>query len=139
MVASKFTLRSSQEERLVDNGNIGAFYRYANNKFSYKSAIGALKDDNGNITNDPSVKAELLQNVFTNKFTLDNGTTPTTSAFKVESKLSNITFSPTLVQRVITRLKIKTKGGPDGIPPIFLKKCIHQLRYRSCSFVHVQF
>jgi len=130
---------AKQEERLVDNGNIGAFYRYANNKFSFKSAIGALKDNNGNITNDPSIKAELLQNVFTNKFTLDNGTTPTTSAFKVDSKLSNITFSPTLVQRVIKRLKIKTKGGPDGIPPIFLKKCIHQLssplaRLFTCSF-----
>lgn len=130
---------AKQEERLVDNGNIGAFYRYANNKFSFKSAIGALKDNNGTITNDPLIKAELLQSVFTNKFTLDNGTIPITSAFKVDSKLSNITFSSMLVQRVIKRLKIKTKGGPDGIPPIFLKKCVHQLssplaRLFTCSF-----
>jgi hypothetical protein len=130
---------AKQEERLVDNGNIGAFYRYANLKFSFKSAIGALKDNNGTITNDPLIKAELLQSVFTNKFTLDNGTIPITSAFKVDSKLSNITFSSMLVQRVIKRLKIKTKGGPDGIPPIFLKKCVHQLssplaRLFTCSF-----
>jgi len=60
---------AKQKERLVDNGNIGAFY--ANNKYSFKSAIGALK----------IVTALLLMihqlnyySVFTNKFTLDNGT-----------------------------------------------------------------
>jgi len=34
---------AKQEERLVDNGNVSAFYCYANNKFNFKSAIGALK------------------------------------------------------------------------------------------------
>jgi len=34
---------TKQEERLVDNGNIGALYRYANNKFSFKSAIGNIQ------------------------------------------------------------------------------------------------
>jgi len=34
---------AKQEERLIDNGNIGALCRYANNIFSFKSAIGALK------------------------------------------------------------------------------------------------
>jgi len=48
---------AKQEERLVDNGNIGAFYRYANNKFSFKSAVGALKNSNATITNDSSIKA----------------------------------------------------------------------------------
>jgi hypothetical protein len=130
---------AQQEERLVDNGNLGAFYRYANNKFSFKSAIGALKNSNGSITNDSSTKAELLQSVFINKFTVDNGIIPPSSASKTHSKLNNITFSSLLVHRVIKRLKIKTKGGPDGIPPIFLKKCVLQLstplaRLFYCSF-----
>jgi hypothetical protein len=114
---------AKHEERLVDNGNIEAFYRYANNKFSFKSSIGALKNSNGTITNDPTTKAELLQNVFSNEFTCNNGNIPPSNTFKVESHLNNITFSPLLVQRIIKKLKIKTKGGPDGIPPIFLKKC----------------
>lgn len=41
---------AKHEEHLVDNGNIGAFYRYANNKFSFKSSIGALKNSNGTMT-----------------------------------------------------------------------------------------
>jgi len=36
---------------------IGALYCYANNKFSFKSAIGALKNSNGTITNGSSIKA----------------------------------------------------------------------------------
>jgi hypothetical protein len=118
---------AKQEERLIDNGNVGAFYRYANNKFSFKSAIGALKNTNGNIINDPLLKAELLHNAFSNKFIHDNGIIPPSDAPTNDSKLNNIVFSPLLVQRVIKRLKIKTKGGPDGIPPIFLKKCARQL------------
>ena len=99
---------AKQEERLVDNGNLGAFYRYANNKFSIKPAIGALRRSNGAITNDSAIKAELLQSVFTDKFTLDNGTIPPSSASKARSELSNITFSSLLVHRAIKRLKIKT-------------------------------
>jgi len=34
---------AKQEEHRVDNGNIGAFKRYAYNKFSFKSSIEALK------------------------------------------------------------------------------------------------
>jgi len=103
---------AKQEERLVDNGDIGAFHRYANNKFSYKSAIGGLKNSNGTITNNSSIKADLLQSVFSNEFTLDNGTVPSTSDLKVDSELGSITFTSSLVLRVIKRLKIKTEGGP---------------------------
>jgi len=43
---------AKQAERLVDNGHIGAFYRYANNKFNFTSASGALKHSNGTFNND---------------------------------------------------------------------------------------
>ena len=108
------------EERLVDHGNLGAFYRYSNNKFSFKSAVGALVNNSGTITNDPSAKAELLQQVFTSNFTHDNDIMPTSNSSADVGKISSITFSPLLVRRAIKRLKLKTKGGTDGIPPIFI-------------------
>ena len=46
---------AKQEERLANDGKIGAAYRYAENKFSSKSAIGVLKNDNGTFTNDLSI------------------------------------------------------------------------------------
>jgi hypothetical protein len=52
---------------------------------------------------------------------------PPSNTFKVREPLNNITFSTLLVQRIIKKLKIKTKRGPDGIPRIFLKKCVFQL------------
>ena len=42
-------------------------------------------------------------------------------------KLNEIIFTPVLIERVIKKIKVKTKGGPDGIPPIFLKQCTAQL------------
>jgi len=68
---------------------MGAFYRYANSKFSSKSAIGALQNSNETITNDSSIQAELLQSVFTNKFTLDIGNILSTNDLKVDSKLEH--------------------------------------------------
>jgi hypothetical protein len=44
-------------------------------------------------------------------------------------KLSYIHFSPTLVRRAIKKLKHKTKGGPDGIPPSFFINCCEELCY----------
>ena len=41
----------------------------------------------------------------------------------LEDKLNDIIFTPVLIERVLKKLKVKTKGGPDGVPPIFLKQC----------------
>jgi len=109
---------AKQKERLVDNGNIGAFY--ANNKYSFKSAIGALKIVTALLLTIQQLKLKYCS-VFTKKFTFDSGTIPSTSDLKVDNELGSITFTSLLVLRAIKRLKIKTKGQPDGIPPIFLK------------------
>jgi hypothetical protein len=105
---------ASYENNLVTNGNLGDFYRYANNKFSCKSAVGPLQDNNGLITTDPALKADIMQHAFLNNYTADNGCLPHFP--KQTSELNCILFTPTLVRRVIRKLKVKTKGGPGGIP-----------------------
>ena len=58
---------TESETKLVDNTNLGAFYRYANRKLASKSSLGPLVDSNGNTVTDSTSKAELLNDVFCTK------------------------------------------------------------------------
>ena len=116
------------ENRVIDSDNINKFYRYANRKFSSRTLIGPLKAINGDLVIDATRKAELLQTIFSSMFTLDDGTIPVFSNPPVtNSSLSSVLFSAELVKRAIRKLTAKSKGGPDGLPPIFLKTCSEQL------------
>jgi hypothetical protein len=123
---------------LVSDENIGAFYRYANKKFCFKSSVGPLQDENGLIISDSECKANLLQRAFVNYYTVDDGRLPT-SVKKASSQLSRVYFSSAMVRRAIRRLKSKTKGGPDGIPPIFFINCCDELSYPLSLFFTYSF
>lgn len=116
------------ENRVINSDNINKFYRYANRKFTSKTLIGPLKSNNGDILIDPTRKADLLQTIFTSMFTIDDGKIPEfTTPPVTNSSLSSVIFSAALVKRAIRKLRAKSKGGPDGLPPIFLKTCSDQL------------
>jgi hypothetical protein len=131
-----------RENQLINNGNTGAFFRYANKKFCGRPAVGPLHDSNGSLTSVSIEKAAILQRTFSHNFTVDNGVLPCPSSFsKPPAKLSYIHFTPTLVRRAIKRLNKRTKGGPDGIPPSFFINCREELCYPlsllfSCCFDH---
>lgn len=113
------------EKRIINSNNISAFYRQCNRKFSCRSVIGPLCSPDGNIVCDPHAKAEIFQQSFLSNYTKDNNNAPNTSSTPTTtSLLSNIHFSPSLVSNAIKRLRSKSKGGPDNIPPLFLKKCM---------------
>jgi hypothetical protein len=116
------------ETHLVSNENIGAFFRYANKKFSCKSAVGPLQDEDGALLTDPECKADLLQRAFVSNYNLDNGRLPSSSKH-ASGNLSRIYFSPALVRRAIKKLNVNAKGGPDGIPPAFFSNCCEELSY----------
>jgi hypothetical protein len=116
------------ENKVINSENTNKFYRYANRKFTNKSLIGPLKSNDGSLLIDPTRKAELLQTIFATMFTTDNGLIPLVSTPPItNTSLSNVIFSSVLVKRAIRKLKAKSKGGPDGLPPIFIKTCSDQL------------
>ena len=119
------------ENRIIESENVGKFFNYANRKFTCKSSVGPLRTTDGSLTTDRLHKTELLQPVFSSAFTKDNGNLPSCSNIASSTnKLSTILFTRTLVKRVIHRINGKTKGGPDDIPPLFLKQCCNQLASR---------
>ena len=120
---SIYLYMANYESCLVDSGNTGSFFRYANNKFSSKTAVGPLLIADGSLTVVPEVKAELFQQVFSSCYVSDNGSMPSIMRDVPSHRLDNVPFSTNLVMRSIKKLNKHKKGGPDGIPPLFIKTC----------------
>ena len=55
---------------IVHANKIGNFYKYANQKLSCKSGIGALRDGLGNLISDPITQANCFNDFFASVFTL---------------------------------------------------------------------
>jgi len=111
------------EESIIDSNNLGRFFRYSNSKLIGHKNVGPLQQSDGTITVDPTIKASLLSDHFNSNFTYDNGVIPSSVHSNDQHGLSNIIFSPNLVRKVISKLKSNSSGGPDGIPPVFIKNC----------------
>ncbi len=115
------------ETKLVDDSNLGKFYRYCNSKFSCRKNVSFLKQDDGKLTTDQQAKADLLNRHFSNVYTEDNGTHAGLPSPKSGNALSSVTFSEAKILSILKRLKRKSAGGPDGIPAVFYKECAHNL------------
>ena len=97
------------ELNLIDSGNIGSFYRYVNKKLSSRSGVGCLRRADGNITNDPKEKAELLNTYFSSVFTCDDGCCPLLARRVAgDVGLSTVSFSDVRVSVKLRKLKPDT-------------------------------
>ena len=123
--------REIWRKKIIDSGNTGKFFRYANSKSNARHNVGPLRQSDGDLTTDPAAKVELqLSAYFSSVFTIDNGFCATTSDNKTSGNISNILFTEQQVNSVISKLKLNSAGGPDDVPPIFFKSCRSN---RCCS------
>ena len=100
---------------------------------TYRSGIGALLDNNGDIVTDDKAKAELFNEYFASVGTVDNGVQPVcTDSVNCIKSLDTVEFSTPDVAIVMTKLKSSTSGGPDGLPPILFKKLVARLAEVLC-------
>ena len=121
-----FYFIQNREDALIATGNLGKFYRYANSKLNSKTNVGPLRLPDGSLTVDPQAKANLLSDYFSSTFTVDDGVLPTLST-RTNATLDTVNFSQQAIFKALGRLKENSAGGPDGIPPIFLKIVRSQL------------
>ena len=93
------------EGRLINSGNVGRFYSYANKKFSSRSGIGPIQDQGGRFSIDPRDQCELFNQYFSSVFTNDNNLLPEFNRrCDVDVSMENIVFDPNLVFKRLKRL-----------------------------------
>jgi len=102
---------------------------YANSRLTTKHNVGPLCLPDGSITVDLQlIKATLLSQYFDSVYTNDNGDLPTTSTkATIDSALSSL--NSTTVFKTHKKFNVRSAGGPDHVPPIFLNKCSNNLSY----------
>jgi hypothetical protein len=119
-----------KEERLISNGNLGSFYRYVNDKLTFKSGVSVLKDANGVLLSDDLAKAERLGEYFSSVFTDDNGILPhVNKQVNDNTALNNVDFTPDLVYKQLHTLDSKTSSSPDLLPALLFKNLAGSLAF----------
>ena len=108
---------------IVHANKIGNFYKYANQKLSCRSGIGALRDDLGNLISDPVTLANCFNDFFASVFTSDNNIMPDIKSRVPDNvSLNGINFTTSGVLKILKKLNEISAGGLDLLPPILLKK-----------------
>lgn len=113
---------TNYENRLIEQGNVGSFYRYVNKKLNGSNNIAPLRDHDGNLVYTDDQKATLLNEYFSSIYTGDNGTVCLDALpEKVDGDMPPVFFTPDMVNKYIRKLNGKGSGGPDGLPAVFFK------------------
>ena len=109
------------EKRVIETRNSDQFFKYINRKLDRSHETGVLKDRDGNCIVDDAGKADLLNAYYNSINIVDDGTHPTFSP-RTASKLDDIHFDAYAIRNHCNKLKPKFSCGPDGYPPLLLKR-----------------
>jgi Reverse transcriptase (RNA-dependent DNA polymerase)/Endonuclease-reverse transcriptase len=126
------------ELQIIRSGNIGRFYKHVNSRLNHKSGIAPILNNSGLMVFTDLEKAESLNEYFAGVGTVDNGIIPTevitydstpdsSTGHLDRPPLSSVHIDAITVFRCISHLKDKSAAGPDGLPPLLLKRLVKQL------------
>ena len=127
------------ERQILSSGDLGKFYRFVNSKLSCKTGIAPLIDPDGNYVFDNYCKANLLNNYFASVCTKDNNVPPDYMSASTNNRLSTVEFNCSDMFNCLKKLKSSLSSGPDGIPPLFLKKLAVCLTIPLCMLCNCIF
>jgi len=123
----KIRLSRRQDQALVESKILSVkkskpFWNFVNARLKCSSSLGALKDDLGNLILDDFQKASAFNKKFQSVFCKDDGVLPSFPSRATAFPCINPAFSGSEVYRKLLARPLKIVCGPDGIPPLFLKK-----------------
>ena len=109
---------TQREDKLISANNLGAFYRFVNNKIGDRSGIAPLKNNENTLITLDCDKANLLNEYFESVFTDDDGSQPHfPSRLQNDcSGISDIRISPEIVFQVLKKCKTNSAAGPTIFP-----------------------
>ena len=105
--------------------NPKAFYSYAKKSSTYKSPIGPLADDEGELHSDPTTMANLLQSQYIKAFSNPDNVDPDNINIneKTQNILEDMDVTEQDVIKAIEDMQSSSAPGPDKFPSILLKEC----------------
>ena len=110
-----------REENILCSGSVNKFFNYARSHMSPKHSLGPLKGQNDEIINNDLEKANLLNDYFHSVYIPDDGTFPPFPS-RTNINMPTPVFSVTDVRKSLLSSSSSISCGPDGVPPILLKK-----------------
>ena len=91
------------------------------------SRFPPLINPDGTISSNPFSKADTFAKTFSSNSTLDDSGHSPHAYPHHPSTMPDICFSTRVVRQTLLKLDVKKATGPDGIPPIVLRKCAPEL------------
>ena len=115
--------RSEFEQKLSEEGNPKAFYKYANSRRKVKVGVSELKREDGTFAENDNEKANELNNFFKDVFVIeDKNNIPTTNDCSGGNKISDVYFDTDTVSKLLEKLNVNKSSGPDLLHPRVLKE-----------------
>ena len=107
------------------------FWKYVRTKQKSHPRIGPLYvSESGSLTDDPKECAQLFAEEYASYFCGSDKSAPI-PVLQTQATLTSISFSPTLLQTQLNRMRSFASPGPDGITHLMLKSggtfLLHQL------------
>ena len=118
-----------KEKVIIESRNAGTFFKYVNRKLrTCSSRIGILRDENGSTVVTDDEKANLFNSYFNSVNVDDNGLiADIPTRVSEDTCIDDVEFTPTVIRRIIRKIKPKYTCGPDGYPPFLIKSLIDVL------------
>ena len=124
---------AEREVKIIEANNPGAFYKFVNNILNNHRGIAPLSDASNNFIFSDIEKANLLNDYFQSVFTQDDGSLPQFTKRTLSPDICDVNITPTIVSKIIHKLKTNSAAGPDGLPPIFFLRTEPFITFRDGS------
>ena len=118
-----------RESKVLNSHESSDLFKFVRNKLNRSSSIPPLADSFGNVTSDPSLKANLFNDFFSSVYTADDTSLPLfpNRPITTNCPLNHVSFTYENILPKLLRLKKSVTLSPDGFPPILFRNCAHQL------------
>ena len=108
------------------------FFAYAKEKSNIRVPIGPLEEE-GRLIKDEQEISQVLQNQFKSVFSQPKFPQTDPKNFEQEEKhFFNIEISVADIDEAIQKLSSDSAPGPDCVPPVLIKECMHSLKHPLC-------
>lgn len=131
-------LANAEEHRVIREGNLSALFKFMKRKTRNVRSIPPLKAD-GNLIIDDLSKANVLVDMFSQNFVIDNGNIPSLPQINYNSACSAVIFNPFLVEKILRSMKSSNSVGPDGFSSTFYKEIANIICHPLSAIFNLSF